>query len=390
MKTGGRMSDGEWKAVALGEVATVERCAIQPEEITTGTAYLGLEHIESGGKILGAKPVNKGELASSKFKFTERHVLYGKLRPYLGKISCPDFSGICSTDILPILPGPNLERRYLCYFLRQPSMIDYASSRAVGINLPRLASSTLAQFRVPLPPLAEQQRIADVLDRAEAVRAKRRAALAQLDSLSQSLFLNRFGDPARNTANLPMITLGQLGEWSSGGTPSRSREDYFTGPIPWFSSGELDNMVVIESNEHVSTAAIRETSAKSVPKGALMLGMYDTAALKASIAGTRCSCNQAVAFATIDPALAETIFVYFAIVIGREHFRRLQRGVRQKNLNLSMIKEISIPYPPLALQREFVQRVHAIGKLRTAYRSSLAEMDALFASLQYRAFRGEL
>ena len=71
------MTNGEWKTVALDKVATIERSAIQPEAISQGTAYPGLEHIESGGKILGAKPADEGELAGSKFKFTERHVLYG-------------------------------------------------------------------------------------------------------------------------------------------------------------------------------------------------------------------------------------------------------------------------------------------------------------------------
>jgi hypothetical protein len=150
------MTKAQWRTVALDEVATIERSAIQPEDIAQGTAYLGLEHIESGGRILRAKPVDEGELASSKFKFTAQHVLYGKLRPYLAKISCPDFTGICSTDILPILPGPKLERHFLCHFLLQPTMVDYANSQATGANLPRLSPTTLAQFEIPLPPLAEQ------------------------------------------------------------------------------------------------------------------------------------------------------------------------------------------------------------------------------------------
>src|SRR5690625_4918210 len=196
-----------WPVTRLGNVASIERNAIQPSAIVEGTAYLGLEHIESGGKILGAKPVGEGELASSKFKFTERHVLYGKLRPYLAKITCPDFHGICSTDILPILPGPDLDRRFLCYFLRQPAMVGHANARAAGANLPRLNPTELARFEIPLPPLAEQRRIAEVLDRAEALRAKRRAALAQLDSLTQSLFLDLFGDPKDNPKNWSLVRL---------------------------------------------------------------------------------------------------------------------------------------------------------------------------------------
>ena len=210
MKSEGRFTNGGWPKVALREVATIERSSLQPEKIKTGTTYVGLEHIESGGAFVNLKPVDAGALASSKFQFTERHLLYGKLRPYLAKIACPDFTGICSTDILPILPSQKIERHFLFHFLRQPSMVDYANSRTVGVNLPRLSPSTLAEFEIPLPPLAEQRRIAEVLDRAEALRTKRRAALAQLDSLTQSLFLDLFGDPVSNPKKWPDPKLGGL------------------------------------------------------------------------------------------------------------------------------------------------------------------------------------
>jgi type I restriction enzyme, S subunit len=259
-----------------------------------------------------------------------------------------------------------------------------------AVNQASVSISNLKTIPVTVPPVEEQRRIAEALDRAEALRAKRRAALAQLDTLTQSIFLDLFGDPARNPKGLRTISVGELGEWQSGGTPPRGREDYFEGSVPWFSSGELNVMFVSESQEHISEVALRETSAKAVPSGALMLGMYDTAALKASIAGVRCSCNQAIAFAKIDARIAETVFVYFSIVIGREHFRRLQRGIRQKNLNLSMIRELRIPLPELSIQREFVQHVTSGEKLKAAHNASLAKIDALFAALQHRAFRGEL
>ena len=107
-----------WQTVQLAEVADIERKGVDPSTIESGTNYLGLEHIESGGKIIGYQNVQHGELASTKFQFGLDHVLYGKLRPYLAKIALPDFNGICSTDILPIKPGPKLDRRFLAYFLR--------------------------------------------------------------------------------------------------------------------------------------------------------------------------------------------------------------------------------------------------------------------------------
>jgi type I restriction enzyme, S subunit len=258
------------------------------------------------------------------------------------------------------------------------------------VNQATVSREALLGLPLRLPPLPMQQRIVEVLDRAEALRAKRRSALAQLDTLVQTIFIEMFGDIVQNTRKLPTVTLGELGRWQSGGTPPRQRADYFDGDIPWFSSGELNEMYVHNSAEHISESALRETSAKLLERESLMLGMYDTAALKASITTVRCSCNQAIAFATINPSLAETTFVYWAITIGRKEFRRLQRGVRQKNLNLSMIREIRIPLPHIDLQREFTRRVAAIERMKVAQLTSLAELDALFASLQHRAFRGEL
>jgi type I restriction enzyme, S subunit len=95
----------KWETVALKQVAKIDRESVDPSDIVDGTTYVGLENIESSGAFVGVRDIDGGELASNKFSFTSKHILYGKLRPYLSKISRPKFSGICSTDILPILPG---------------------------------------------------------------------------------------------------------------------------------------------------------------------------------------------------------------------------------------------------------------------------------------------
>src|SRR5207248_4972099 len=96
------------------------------------------------------------------------------------------------------------------HFLRQPHMIEYAASQAVGVNLPRLSPSVLESFRIPLPSPIEQRRIAAILDKADELRAKRRAALTQLDTLSQSIFIDLFGDSAKNPKQWSRIEFGYL------------------------------------------------------------------------------------------------------------------------------------------------------------------------------------
>src|ERR1019366_607443 len=152
---------------------------IRPEAIATGTIFVGLDDIEAGGDLLSPRRVSAGDIGSAKFRFGPQHVLYGKLRPYLAKITCPEFIGVCSTDIVPILPGPTLDRRYLLHYLRQPSMVRTAASRAVGISLPRLSPDAIRRIEIRLPPMMDQRRIAAVLDCADSLRVKRRESMLQ-------------------------------------------------------------------------------------------------------------------------------------------------------------------------------------------------------------------
>ena len=108
--------------------------------------------------------------------------------------------------------------------------------------------SKYSQIQIPLPPLPQQQKIANILDAADAIRQNDKAMIAKYDELTRALFLDMFGDPVSNPKNLPKIKLGELGKWQSGGTPSRSKSEYYNGTIPWLSSGELNEMYVSESN----------------------------------------------------------------------------------------------------------------------------------------------
>jgi type I restriction enzyme S subunit len=149
-----------WPIVKFTEVAKIDRKGIPPEKIGSGTQYVGLENIVTGGNLIDVSPVQAGELASQKFQFSDQHVLYGKLRPYLCKIATPEFSGICSTDILPILPCKLMNRFFLATYLRLPRMIELATTLSSGANLPRLSPSALENFQVLAPPLPEQAQFA--------------------------------------------------------------------------------------------------------------------------------------------------------------------------------------------------------------------------------------
>ncbi|WP_182085959.1 restriction endonuclease subunit S [Aureimonas sp. ME7] len=287
-------------------------------------------------------------------------------------------------DGVKVLRPRSLERldpKYLYHFLVAHPVPSAGYSRHFKF---------LKKLAIPLPPIAEQRRIAAILDKADALRRKRKRALELLDSFLVARFIELFGHPGENSRNLATVSLGQLGKWQSGGTPPRSQVAYFGGGIKWFSSGDLGKKFSENSSETITKEALINTSAKLVPSGALMLGMYDTAALKSTIATEDCSCNQAVAFASINQDIAITEYVYHAIQIGKEHFRKKQRGVRQKNLNLDLVREIEIPFPPMSDQALFLSTIKTIEVANSGAAASLMQQDQLFASLQHRAFSGQL
>ena len=143
----------KWPTGALASVAVLDRQSIHPSEVDADTPYLGLEHLDRDGGIDCVETVESAGLKSNKFCFSDGHVLFGKLRPYLRKTVRPEFSGVCSTDIIPILPKDGLSRDYLFYFLRTPATVELATSRCSGANLPRLSPKQLAALQIPLPPL---------------------------------------------------------------------------------------------------------------------------------------------------------------------------------------------------------------------------------------------
>ncbi|MBM3181393.1 MAG: hypothetical protein FJZ86_13715 [Chloroflexi bacterium] len=181
------------KKVALSKVAKIDR-TVASEDECVNLPYVGLEHIEkdSGSFVDDFIPTPLNMLATN-FRFTPQHVLYGKLRPYLNKVILPTFDGVCTTEILPILPIPEqLDRKYLWAFLISPKFVKWASSQVSGANLPRLDPKLLAEYEIPLPSLEDQKRFAQVISHYERLKLQQREAKRQAGILFQSLLNEEF------------------------------------------------------------------------------------------------------------------------------------------------------------------------------------------------------
>lgn len=151
---------GNWVWTRIGNIFTQVKEQIKPN----GTeSYIGLEQLLKGGGITESAS-SKG-IKSNKVVFKKNDVLYGKLRPYLNKHAIVNFDGVASTDILVYRSNSKFRNLLLNYYLGLPMVVSYANENSNGINLPRVSPMTMNLLPFPLPPLNEQKRIADKVER---------------------------------------------------------------------------------------------------------------------------------------------------------------------------------------------------------------------------------
>lgn len=157
--------------------------------------YLGMENVESWtGKLIQTSPNNESNIdffQSTGIAFNEKTVLFGKLRPYLAKVYIPEYSGICSTEFLVLNPIPRFRQRYLFYVLLTKEFIAAVNASTFGSKMPRANWDFIGSLNVPIPPLCEQDRIVDYLDREtaeiDALVAEKERMLALLEEKRQAL-----------------------------------------------------------------------------------------------------------------------------------------------------------------------------------------------------------
>lgn len=172
-----------WQTKRLGEVCEIDKS----QGVHRGLPYVGLEHIESNTARFTGSPAAQ-TVKSSTFRFSNQHVLYGRLRPYLNKALAPDFRGHCSTEIFPLKPFASLSRDYLLYWLLADETRDRINATCTGARMPRANMSEVIEFEFPLPPLPEQKRIVGILDEAFAGIAAAKATAEQNLQNARALF----------------------------------------------------------------------------------------------------------------------------------------------------------------------------------------------------------
>ncbi|MBX9718766.1 MAG: restriction endonuclease subunit S [Microbacteriaceae bacterium] len=282
---------------------------------------------------------------------------------------------------LPIRDESRLDGSYLAHYLAYADLTGGADRAAMGntLNLAKLRA-----IEVPVPPLPEQRRIASIFDQADqSVRAieSRLHLLAELES---SVFFD-----IASRANAPRVPLADIAVTTSGGTPSRDVAEYYGPGYFWVKSGEVNQDIVLETEETITPAGLSNSSAKLMPAGTVLLAMYGATAGEVGLLGVEAATNQAVCCITPREDISAEYLV-MALKAQRVTLKSLAVGGAQPNLSQGQIRTLPLPLLDSKDQAKLTAATRRIHDLKQKVQLQLRESTGLAKSLQHQAFVGAL
>ncbi|MCE7989878.1 MAG: restriction endonuclease subunit S [Caldilinea sp. CFX5] len=291
-------------------------------------------------------------------------------------------------------PKPCVTLEWLLYVFDISDLTPFIT----GSTQPKLAQSNLNRIPIPLPPLAEQQRIAAILDQADALRRKRRVALARLDALVQSVFLEMFGDPVANPNGWIVRPLEDVADIVSGVTKGRKFGNQTTVTVPYMRVANVQDGVIDTSDIKTIEVLPSDIEKYQLQIGDILLtegGDPDKLGRGAVWKGEISSCihqNHIFRVRLTSPAiLPEYLSALIGSKRGKLYFLRAAKQTTGiATINKTQLASFPTLLPDYDLQKKYLQTMAKIGMLRQRVSSHLADSDHFFHALQQRAFRGDL
>ncbi|ABW25726.1 restriction endonuclease subunit S [Acaryochloris marina] len=313
-------------------------------------------------------------------------------RTSVGKVAVSGMELCYSQDITSLWPDlEKLDIYYLTHFLR--SRETYLKGQSRGATIKGVTKGVLENLSLHLPPIAEQKRIAGILDAADALRVKRRDAISTLDALLQSTFLTLFGDPITNPMGWDASDLEAVSEKITDGTHKTPK--YTESGIEFLSAKDIKNgSIKWNTGKFISEDEHKSLITRCHPEiGDVLLAKSGSLGSVAIIdRDHEFSLFESLCLIKHNRQKIEAQFLTAMLESPRMQMHLLSRnkGISIKHLHLTDIRKLKILLPPLDKQRKFATIVASIEKQKAQQCAHLAELDTLFASLQSRAFNGEL
>lgn len=278
--------------------------------------------------------------------------------------------------------------KFLYYYL---VTINFETITKKTTGLDAITFEDLGRVKIPLPPLTIQKQIAEILEKTDQAKQKRKEANKLTEQFLQSAFIEMFGDPVRAALSNNSVTIEEVCNIKGGGTPSKSNQEYYKGNIPWVSPKDMKKLYINDAQDKITLCAIEESSTTLIPKGSILMVIRSgilKSKLPVGINLVDVAINQDMKAFSASKIMPEYLLYYF--ISSERNVLKKVRSTTVDNLNFNDIKKMKIMIPPLLLQQQFAELVQKTETLKEKQKASEKELENLFNSLMQKAFMGEL
>lgn len=394
-----------WQLIKLSQICNIEIGKTPsrkiPEYWVDGTeTWLSISDMKQGRYLTESKEqITQYAVNSTGIKLIPRNTLLLSYKLSIGKVGItikPLYTNEAIAALSDLSRDVHID--YLYWALRTIDLEESVDRAAKGKTLNK---AKLKEIKIPLPPLQEQKRIAAILDQADALREKRRAAIAKLDELLQSVFLNMFGDPVANTGwermTVESLASSRKGAIRTGPFGSQLLHSEFvdSGIAVLGIDNAVKNTFTWDQRRYITEDKYQQLKRYKVFPGDILITIMGTCG--------RCSIvpddipeainTKHLCCISLNQDLCIPEYLHSSFLMHREVLHQLgvsKKGAVMPGLNMQIIKNLKIPVAPLALQERYKAIVQEISSRKASLINHEMKLNTLFSSLKQRAFRGEL
>ncbi len=386
-------------AVPLGEVCSMLNGGTPSKEVQSywngKIPWITSADIQSSRVLTARNYVTEMGLKHSATSLVKSGTILLVTRTSVGKVAVNAMDLCFSQDITALSPDPRrLDSSYLVHFLRTQEA--YFERMARGATIKGITREVIERILVPLPPLSEQRRITAILDQADALRAKRQAALERLHSLKQAIFADMFGR-SMNRDSWAKVKLGNIARRiTKGESPNWQGFAYQTEGVRFITSEDVGwGKLEPKPPKYISSEFNNKLKRSQVLENDILANLVGASIGRCCIAppgAIPANVNQAVAVVTLDHERAVPEFVLQQLLTPYQQSVLLGHRVEaaRANISLANLRELGLILPPMEIQQKFKRLMCGIERTTLVEKSSLRALEVIICSVQNRAFRGEL
>lgn len=367
------------RLVSLDDVVvrTSKRC--EPE-ISSVMRWVAADHVDEGDSQVRRWSTTDDPMFPPTFRFRvpAGSVLVHSRNP--NKVATLDFDAITGEKFfcLTSRDESRLLSSYVALQLQSDHFKEYSTRWLSGSVNKFLNWSALARYEFELPSLDEQARVVELLSAID----NHVELLKRQQKLCEVLRKAVVDSHLSNEGNFwPETTLGEVASWGSGGTPKAAEDSFYSGDIPWCVTGDLTEGEVVHTEKTLTSEGLRNSSAKIVEPGTVLISMYGASIGRTGIAAIPMATNQAVAFASPNPKVLDNHYLLIFLQSQKAKFINAGQGAAQPNISQAVLKAWPICLPAMNEQHQLVEVVSNVDRFLTTIGLAVSRSRNLGSSL---------